>query len=165
MLYFDGRPILKFDCHDRSALEVMFRSGISLRATQLLGRGGATTYWRVTRLAGFLPNLGGWFFRHVVMFANFAWKGKVTGCNCFFRSKYWPWGRFEVDDQVAYAGDGGQAVLLDHGQPSNCWWSSRRLRYYLRTTGDPCLLLGKCCASFFGREIFLGYFVLTRLGG
>ena len=153
MIYYDGKPILKFACGNRRALGVMFDTGTAPRAPQLLGRGGSTSYWMHRLPTGIFARLLDVILGHGLMLTNFGWQGAVKGCHYFFGR--WPWGRFQLVE-----GEG--SALCDHGEGGIL---ARRLRYRLRTTSDPYVMIGKCGFEIWGRELFLGYVVLVRLGG
>lgn len=156
MLYYSGKPLFRWSCRDRKALDGIYRSGISPSPKVLLGRAGTkgsggvmSTYWEITGLTSLMRVLGMSWLAHRLAFAVPSKAGPVRGCHVTLGS--WPWGGCKVTEVMQ---DGGTTTRVEAG----------RLRYYLSSTGDPYVLLGRSFFKWWGREIFLGYVVLTMLG-
>lgn len=160
MLYYGGKPLLRWDCRDRRVLEAVCRSGSAPSPKVLLGRAGTSTYWKVWGLTSLARLLAPGWLRHRLVFADRDRRSIVRGGlhlpelvrGCHLTLRVWPWGHFKVKE------------LLLRGEMATCV-EAGRLRYYLCTTGDPYVLLGRCNLTLFGREIFLGHVVVTQLGG
>jgi len=157
MLYYSGKPLLEWNCHDRRVIETLWRSGSSPSSRQVVGASGrrmpwgiSYTCWRLVGLSKIVRWLAAGWWDHQLAFSVASRTGLVRGCH-FFLAGWWPWGSFMVTDSLV---DGGASLLVRSG----------RLRYYLMTTSDHSVLLGRCYLKIFGREIFLGHVVLTRLG-
>lgn len=158
MLYYSGKPLFEWSCRDRKAIESLWGAGSSPPFKQVVGLSGrrmpwglSYTCWRLVGLTGIVRWLvAGWLGHQLAFLVTSRNTNALRGCH-FFLDGWWLWGSFMGTDCLV----GGSASLLVR---------LGRLRYYLTTTADHSALLGRCCFKIFGREIFLGYIGLTRLG-
>jgi len=151
-----------------SQLAARYAKGSAPMPAMLLGANGKSSKWRVTMLTGPIPNMGGWPFYHYKEFVPYTLV--VRGYNVFvlsvmIRFLLWfiswlihfdgYWGRFFLESK-------NEHLLVNYDESENTW-ITRRIRDHLRTTEKPDEMLGKFHWVFRGREIFLGYFTLTRI--
>ena len=149
-------------------LEARFLAGKAPEPETMLGTEGAPAKMRVRMLTGPIPNMGRWPFYHRKEFAS---EGKeICGGNVFtlgglfvtvFFLALWffgfdgRWGAFRLEKREGY-------LLINYAVPEN-GWLTKRIRDHIRTTDDPDVFIGKFHWVWRGREIFLGYFTLTRI--
>lgn len=148
-------------------LKKMWDAGKALAPDTLLGADGKKAKHLVIMASGIIPDMGKDPLWHCKEFE--IKDGEVRGRNVFVLegrlasflrrlrlvNSDGTWGPFHVEKKEDH-------TLVNYALKEGNWWS-RFIRDRLRVTPDPDVLIGMFHIRLFGRDIFLGYFFLSRI--